>query len=318
MKTILVTGVLGFIFSNFIRKVVEEYPEYRFVGVDKAVRKYNLSNAFSYPGYNFYLGDIADHHFIDNLFEIEKPDIIIAGAAESFVDDSISDIMPFLHSNIVGTQVLVNAALKHGVEKFIQISTDEVFGQKLSLNEPPWTEEDPMLPRNPYACTKASSELIVKTAHYTHGLQYSITRSANVFGPRQKKENLIPHILHSLIKNEPIKIHGNGLNFRQWGFVENKIEAIMTVLKKGEINETYNIGSQTFLSNLEMVQYIAKMLNKEPKIEFIKDRKAHDFGYNVSTKKLRALGWAPQYSFDEGMKLTIEWYINDIRNNSNT
>lgn len=310
-KKILVSGSLGFIFSNFVRQVVDQYPEYIFVGIDKAVKEYNLDNSFTHPNYTFYFADIADEHILDRIFKIEKPDYIINGCAESHVDNSISDIMPFLHSNIIGTQTLINMALKYNVEKFLHISTDEVLGQKLNIDDEPWTEESPILSRNPYACTKASAELIVKAAHYTHNLQFLISRGCNVFGPRQKKENLIPHILNSLIENKQINIHGNGLNFRQYIFVNDKIDGIMKIIKNGKINEIYNISDDNYFTNLDMVHYLSKQLNKDPKINFIEDRKAHDFGYKVSNSKLKSLGWSPKNNFDNAMKQTINWYINN-------
>jgi dTDP-glucose 4,6-dehydratase len=266
-KTILLTGVLGFIGSNFVRQVVAKYPEYKFVGVDNSVREYSLSHMFSHPNYTFYLADIADKHIMNNIFLIEKPNFVINLAAESFVDHSIDNINPFIHSNILGVQVVVDMCLKHNVERLIHISTDEVLGQKLSINEEPWTEDAPLLARNPYACTKASSELIIRAAHYTHGLQFNMTRSCNVFGPRQKKENLIPMIFNSLINNKPITIHGTGKNFRQYVYVDDKINAVMQILKNGKVNEIYNIGDNNYLTNLEMVNVISKVVNKDPIIK---------------------------------------------------
>lgn len=309
MKTILCTGTLGFIFNNFIRQTVDVYPEYRFVGIDSAMEKYRLKNIFEHKNYKFYLGDIADSHFIDNVFCIEKPDIIINGAASSFVDDSIKDILPFIHSNIYGTQIMINASLKYDVEKFIHISTDEIYGQKKSINDIPWIEEDPILASNPYSCSKGSSELIVRAAHHTHNLQFNMTRSSNVFGPYQKYNNLIPHIINSLINNSPIHIHGNGKNFRQWIYVDDKVNAIMQIIKTGKINEIYNIGDENYLTNLEMVYYISKIMNKEPNIQFIEDRKAHDFGYSVSVSKLKSIGWKPTSFFNENIIKTIDWYM---------
>lgn len=308
MKTILVSGTLGFIGSNFIRKVVKEYPEYRFVGLDKAVKDYNLNNLFEHPNYKFYFGDIADEHLLNNIFIVEKPDIVVGMAAESFVDDSISNIMPFLRSNIIGTQVLINMCLKHKCEKYVHVSTDEVMGQKLSKNDKGWTEEEPIKPRNPYACSKAAAELIVLSAHYTHGLQYNITRSCNVFGPRQKKQNLIPHIITSLWNKKEIHIHGNGINFRQYCYVDDKINAIMKIINNGKANEIYHIGDNNLLTNLEMVEYIAKLMKVTPKIKFIEDRKAHDFGYIVDFSKLKNIGWGHQGYFEDDIKATIVWY----------
>jgi len=308
MQKVIITGTLGFIGSNFIRKVVPKYSEYQFIGIDNAVKTYNLDNSFNDPNFKFYLADISDIHIMNNIFSIEKPNIVIGMAAESFVDNSITNIAPFLHTNVIGTQVLIDMCLKYKA-KLIHISTDEVYGQKLSVNDPAWIENDPILPRNPYSCSKGASELIVNAAHYTHGLQFNMTRSCNVFGPRQKRENLIPHIINSLIHNTEIKIHGTGNNFRQWVFVDDKIDAIMNILKNGKSNETYNIGTNSFYTNLEMVNYIAKLMNKDPKITFITDRKSHDMGYSVSADKLKTLGWKPQVSFNEGMKRTINWYL---------
>lgn len=309
MNTVIVTGVCGFIFSNFIRHVTVHFPEYRWIGVDKLVNDHNVHNMFDSPSYKFYLADISDQHSMDRIFEIEKPSIVIGAAAESFVDNSITDIMPFLQSNVIGTQVLINSCLKHNVEKYIHISTDEVYGQQLSRDEKAWTEKAPMNPRNPYAASKAAAELIVKTAHETHGLQYQMTRSCNVFGPRQKLDNLIPMIIQNMLSDRPITIHGNGSNFRQYVFVQDKINAIMRILKIGALNTTYNIGDYNYFTNLDMVDQVAAVLNKKDfKIEFIPDRKAHDFGYAVSNAKLQYLGWQPQTKFLEGLAETVRFY----------
>jgi dTDP-glucose 4,6-dehydratase len=309
MKKVLVTGSLGFIFSNFIRRVLDEYPEYKFVGLDKAVHEYNLDNQFSHSNYNFYYADIGDIHLLDRIFKIEKPNIVIGSAAESHVDTSLINIFPFLTSNIIGTQNVINMCLKYNIEKYIHISTDECYGQQLNKDAVPWTEDKLLNPRNPYSASKACAEHIVMAAHNAHNLQFQITRACNVFGPRQKKENLVPHIIHSLINNQPIHIHGDGQNFRQYIYVEDKTFAIMKILQNGKINEVYNIGDDNYFTNLEMVYCLAKLLNKEPKINFIADRKAHDFGYSVSTEKLKAIGWTPKYKFDYAMKKTADWYI---------
>lgn len=311
-KVIAVTGVCGFIFSNFIRQVVDKYPEYYFIGIDKIAKEYNIDNIFEHPNYKFYLADISDTNIINNIFVIEKPDIVINGCASSFVDFAISDIAPFINDNIVGLQTLINNSLKYKVEKFIHISTDEIMGQKLSKDDPPWTEEAPLLARNPYSCTKASGELIVMASHYTHGLQFNLTRACNVFGPRQKKENLIPHIIYSLIHNLPIHIHGDGKNFRQYCFVDDKVNAIMKIIKCGKVNEIYNIGDDNIFTNLEIVNYIAKIMNKNPIITFIENRKSHDFGYKISSEKLKSINWQPKYNFNDAMKITIDWYLANI------
>lgn len=306
MSTILVTGTLGFIFSNFIRHVVK-LPEHRWIGIDKAARAYNMDNWLDDDRLQFYLADIADAHTIDRIFERERPDIVIGGAAESFVDDSITDIMPFLRSNIIGTQTLVGACLKYGA-RYIHISTDEVYGQQLAKDAIGWTESVPMSPRNPYAASKACAEHVVLAAHETHGLQYQITRGCNVYGPRQKKENLIPRVIHSLLHNEPIPIHGTGLNFRQYIHVDDVIGAIMCIMSRGLMNTTYNIGGDTLLTNLQVVDEAAEVLEAMPHVQYIEDRKAHDFGYKVSSNRLRELGWVPKVKFTDGLASTIDWY----------
>ena len=311
---ILVTGSLGFIFSNFVRMWGGEKHSLSLVGLDKAVYDYNLNNAHSASNYTFYLADLGDSHILEKVFSLEKPDIVIGGAAESFVDNSITDIMPFLHTNVIGTQNLVNACLKHGVKKYVHISTDEVYGQQLTRDCIPWNEASRLAPRNPYACSKAAADLIVMGAHETHGLQYNITRSCNVFGARQKRENLIPHIIHGLLEDKPIRIHGTGNNFRQYIWVNDVCRAIMKVALDGIPNRVYNIGDDNYYSNLEMVELIAKLMGKQPNVEFIQDRKAHDFGYKVEWSLLRSLGWKPLswsgLNFESKLGQTIEFYAN--------
>jgi dTDP-glucose 4,6-dehydratase len=303
---VLVTGTLGFIFSNFIRQVVDR-PGYRWIGVDKAVRPHALKNTFEHPHYKFYLADIADAHAMDTLFGMEKPEVVVGGAAESFVDDSITDVMPFLHSNVVGTQTLVNACLRHGA-RYIHVSTDEVYGQQASKDAIGWVENVPMAPRNPYAASKACAEHIVTAAHETHGLQYQMTRSCNVYGPRQKKENLVPHTITSLRRHEPVRVHGTGLNFRQYLYVDDAVDALLHVLERGAAGAVYNVGSDHLLTNLEMVSRVAEMLGTEAHVEYIADRKGHDFGYKVSSNRLRELGWAPKVAFQDGLARTLEFY----------
>ena len=305
---IMLTGTLGFIGSNMIRRVVETHPQHTWIGVDKAVKDYNLDNRFEHDKFHSYLADICDSHIIDRIFDIERPDIVIGMAAESFVDNSITNVLPFLDTNVLGTQTLIDACLKHKVEKYIHISTDEVYGQVKNINDKPWTEDSPLLPRNPYSCSKAAAELVVTASHLTHGLQWQMTRCCNVFGPRQKRENLVPHIIHSLMNNAPIRIHGNGLNFRQYIRVNDKIDAIMKIIEHGEINSVYNIGDDNYFTNLEMVEQISSIMKKDPNITFIEDRKAHDMGYSVDSSKLRNLGWFPKYTFKHNLQDTISWY----------
>lgn len=311
MKKILVTGSCGFIFSNFMNKVIKEFSNYKFVSVDKVLASYNIRNIPR--DHRFYMGDVADIQFMDNVFCIEKPDIVIHGAAESFVDDAIRSASPFVHSNIVGTQVMVDLAVKYGVERFVYISTDEVYGQ-LQAGEPSWTEESYTKPRNPYSATKLAGELIVHAASQTHGLQYNITRCCNNYGPNQPPRNLVPKIITSIINKTPIPIHGTGKQFREWLYVEDNCSAIMTILENAPTNEVYNIGSGIEQRNLDMVQRIGSILNvKEPlsNVNFIKDRAGHDFRYSVNCTKIKKLGWKPQYSFDHGLQQSVYWYVNN-------
>lgn len=308
MKTLLVTGVCGFIFSNFIRKAyIEKWP-YRIVGVDKVVQPHNLKNINLDLNPCFYMGDIADKHFMENVFRIQEPDYVINGAAESFVDHSIASAIPFVHSNILGTQVMVDLSVKYGVEKFIQISTDEVYGQLKSKEDSPWTEEMCIAPRNPYSATKGAAELLVKAAIETHKLPAMITRCSNNYGGRQPVRNLIPVIIDSLMNDREIPIHGSGENLREWIFVEDHNAAVMTVLEKGTLGETYNIGSGIEKTNIEVVDEISRLMKTTAIVKHVEDRKGHDFRYSVDCSKIKKLGWSPKVSFDEGIQKTINWY----------
>ncbi len=309
MKKILITGSLGFIGSNFIRQVIDQYPEYQWVGIDKAIYDYCLLNTFEHPNYKFYLADIANEHIIDRIFSIEKPNIIINFAAESFVCSSIENANPFIYSNIMGTQTLINASVKYEVEKFFQISTDEVYGSHTSKNDPPWTELSLTRPRNPYSSSKMGAENILYAANQTHGLQFNITRCCNVYGPRQPtNRNLIPKAIKQTINNQMMPIYGDGSHMREYIYVDDKINAIMTILHKGKINQIYNIGSDIEFSNTEIVSLIAEKLNKEPKINYTTNRKAHDFRYFLNCDKLKELGWKTENNFDINIQKTIQWY----------
>jgi dTDP-glucose 4,6-dehydratase len=311
MKKILVTGSCGFIFSNFMRKVMRDKLPYTFVSVDKVIAPYNRYNVELNRDHNFYMGDIADELFMDNVFSIEKPDIIIHGAAESFVDDSIRGAGPFIHSNVAGTQVMVDMSLKHEITRFVYVSTDEVYGQLKTTDDPSWTEETPINPRNPYSASKAAGELIVKAAHETHGLNYNITRCSNTYGGSQPPRNLVPKIISCLLKNQSIPIHGSGKQFREWIFVEDHCSAIMKIIEESPSNEIYNIGTGVELTNLEMVNRIAQVLGKDPQIKFVKDRPGHDFRYSINCSKIQKLGWKPVFSFDDGMKKCVQWYLDN-------
>lgn len=309
---ILITGTLGFIGSNFIRKVVNEYPEFTWIGVDKAVYDYCLQNQFNHSNYKFYLADIANEHFMDRVFQIEKPNIVINMAAESFVCSSIENPNPFIYSNVMGTQTLINMSIKYGIEKFLQISTDEVYGSHSSKEDASWTENSLSKPRNPYAASKFASENILFAASQTHKLIFNITRCCNVFGPRQPtNRNLVPKTIHKGLINEKMPIYGDGSHIREYIYVEDKINAIMKVLKFGESNQIYNIGSGNEFSNLQIVKKISNMLDKKIDIDFTTDRKGHDFRYSVDCSKINKLGWEPQFTFEDGLKKCVQWYVDN-------
>jgi len=238
MKKILITGTGGFIFSNFIRKAIFEKQPYHFISVDKVTKTSVLNNIYQNKHHTFYFGDVSDTHFINVLFEYERPDIVIHGAAESSVDASLADPNIFIQSNVMGTQVITNACVKWGVERLIYISTDEVYGQLKSESESSWTEESPLNPRNPYSASKAAGELIVRAASESYGLKYNITRSSNNYGPRQTCDKLIPKTIKSIVNNSPIEIYGAGLQIRDWTYVLDNCSALFSIINNGKEIET--------------------------------------------------------------------------------
>ena len=305
---ILVTGSAGFIFSYFVRHVLRTTKEYNLVSVDKVTRDKGLKTIYINPSHNFYLADVADHHIINRIFEKERPDYVVHGAAESHVDDSIAGAVPFIHSNVMGTQVITDACVKYGVKKLVYISTDEVYGQ-LAATDKPWKEDSNLNPRNPYSASKLSGELIVKAAGQTHGLNYNITRSCNNFGPRQSTKNLVPKIIKNIINKEDVPIYGQGSQIREWIHVEDNCEAILKILKAAPSNETYNISTGYEFSNLEMFNEICNIMEDGHQlIKFVKDREGHDFRYAIDSSKLRELGWTPSFRFKEALKQVIFWY----------
>lgn len=305
-QKVLITGSVGFIASNFIRRALYLKSPYSFVSIDKIQKPANI---YINKSHQFYIGDISNSHFINTVFEIERPNIVINFAAETHVDNSIKDNHPFIISNILGTQVIIDACVKYQTERLIQISTDEIYGHLESENEPGWTEESSANPRNPYAASKLSAELLVKAAHHTHGLQYNITRSCNNYGPRQTPDKLIPKIIKHILNNKKMPIYGQGLQIRDWMFVYDKCSAILKILESAKPNETYNISAGQELSNIEIFQRICNIMNRgHSQIEFIDDRKGHDFRYSVDSSKLKSLGWNPEYKLNDGLVETINWY----------
>lgn len=311
-KTILVTGSAGFIGSNFVRKAIFNKTNYNIVSVDVCKGLNSIHNVYANKGHKFHIGDITDKHFIDTIFKIERPDICLNFAAESFVDSAISDACPFINSNVLGTQILIDASLKYNLERFIQVSTDEVYGHLTDDTSPGWVEDAFPNPRNPYSASKYASELLIKAAHQTHGLNYNITRSCNNFGPRQQARNFIPKVIKSVLNNTKMPIFGQGKQIREWVHVEDNCNAILTILEKGELNQVYNISSGFEFSNLEVFHEICNVFEKGyDLIEFVKDRPGHDFRYSCNSSKLRSLGWEPKVKFKQGLNQTCHWYQNN-------
>ncbi|MDY7031684.1 MAG: dTDP-glucose 4,6-dehydratase [Thermodesulfobacteriota bacterium] len=307
---ILVTGGAGFIGSNFIRYMLQTHPLYEIINLDKLTYSGNLENLTDVScqdRYRFVKGDICDVQLIDG-FAKDRVDVIVNFAAESHVDRSIMDSGIFISTNVLGTHTLLEAAYRQGVKKFIQVSTDEVYG---SLGPDGYfTEKTPLAPKSPYSASKASADLLVKAFHHTHGLPTIITRCSNNYGPYQFPEKLIPLFVTNALADIPLPLYGDGLNVRDWLYVEDHCSAIDLVVEKGREGEVYNIGGNCEKTNLEITRTILRFLGKpEGLIKYVKDRLGHDRRYAInSTKIQRELGWSPRVGFEEGIEKTIKWY----------
>lgn len=310
---LLVTGGAGFIGSNFIRHILSQYPNYKIINLDKltyAGNIDNLSDIEKNKNYTFVKGDIADKELVEQILS-EKPDAIINFAAETHVDRSIYNPEGFVRTNIVGTGVLMDAAMKYEIPKFIQISTDEVYG---SLEEKgTFTEESNLAPNSPYSASKAAADLLCRSYFKTFNFPVIITRSCNNFGPYQFPEKLLPLFISNCLSNKELPLYGDGLNVRDWIYVEDNCRAVDLILHKGRIGEIYNISSNNEMTNLEMTKLILKKLKKpESLIKFVKDRPGHDRRYALDSNKLRKkLNWKPKYSFEQGISKTVDWYLNN-------
>jgi dTDP-glucose 4,6-dehydratase len=307
---LLVTGGAGFIGSNFIRYILNKYPDYEIVNLDLLTYAGNLENlkdVESNKNYKFVKGDIADKELVNDL--VKDVDAIVNFAAESHVDRSILDSSDFIRTNIVGTHKLLEAAKMNGLKRFHHISTDEVFGH-LGPDDPAFSENTPYAPRSPYSASKAASDHLVRAYFHTFGLPITISNCSNNYGPFHFPEKLIPLAITNLIEGKKIPVYGDGLQVRDWLFVEDHCEAINLILQKGKIGETYCIGGNSEKTNMEIVKKILELLNKgEEMIEYVKDRPGHDRRYAIDFSKIKQeLGWQPQTSFEEGMKQTVDWY----------
>ena len=314
---VLVTGGAGFIATNFMYYMVNKYPEYDFVNLDAltyAGNYNNIKNLEGKPNYKFVKGDITDREFIDKLFEEEKFDWVVNFAAESHVDNSIKNPGIFLTTNILGTQVLMDASRKYGVKRYHQVSTDEVYGD-LPLDRPDllFTEETPIHTSSPYSSSKAGADLLVGAYYRTYGLPITISRCSNNYGPYQFPEKLIPVVISKALNDEPIPVYGKGENVRDWIHVIDHNIGIDLILHKGKVGEVYNLGGHSERTNLDVVKTILKQLGKpESLITYVTDRPGHDLRYAIdSTKAEKELGWDRTYTFEKGIEETVNWYINN-------
>lgn len=328
MKTALVTGGAGFIGSNFVRYMLNKYPDYKIINVDLLTYAGNLENLKDVENnhnYKFIKADIRDRNKIDEIFSEYKIDYVINFAAESHVDRSIVEPEVFLTTNVIGTQVMLDIAKKHwnlepdnkycfeyreGV-KFLQVSTDEVYGSLGATGR--FTETMPLMPNSPYSASKASADLIARAYHKTYGMPVNITRCSNNYGPYQFPEKLIPLMINNCLNNREMPVYGDGMQIRDWIHVLDHCSAIDAVLHEGIVGEVYNIGGNNEKTNLEIVKLIINTLGKsESLIKFVKDRPGHDRRYAVDNTKISIqLGWEPKYPFEEGIRETITWYIHN-------
>ena len=313
----IVTGGAGFIGSNFVQYEVKNHPEDEIINLDLLTYAGNLESVKpveNAPNYRFVRGDIADREFIFRLFEEEKPDVIVNFAAESHVDRSITDPEIFVRTNVVGTTTLLDACRKYGIKRYHQVSTDEVYGD-LPLDRPDlfFTEEPPLHTSSPYSSAKASADLFVMAYHRTYGLPVTISRCSNNYGPYHFPEKLIPLVISRALNDEEIPVYGKGENVRDWLYVTDHCSAIDLVVRKGREGEVYNIGGHNERTNLDVVKTILKALNKpESLIKYVTDRPGHDLRYAMDPTKIETeLGWKPEYTFDTGIPVTIQWYLDN-------
>jgi dTDP-glucose 4,6-dehydratase len=314
---ILVTGGAGFIGGNFVQYMVSTYPEDEIINLDALTYAGNLETLKSVedkPNYKFYKGDIADREFVFDLFEKERPDVVVNFAAESHVDRSIEDPEIFVKTNVLGTTTLLDASKEYGVKRYHQVSTDEVYGD-LPLDRPDlfFTEETPLHTSSPYSSSKAAADLFVQAYHRTYGLPTTISRCSNNYGPYHFPEKLIPLMISRALADESLPVYGTGENVRDWLHVLDHCKAIDLIIRKGKPGEVYNVGGHNERTNLEVVQTILKALNKpESLITYVQDRKGHDLRYAIDPHKLETeLGWEPEYNFDTGIAQTIQWYLDN-------
>ena len=312
---LLVTGGAGFIGSNFIFHMLDKYSDYEIICVDCLTYAGNLSTLapiLDHSNFQFAKINITDRLAIYQLFEEEHPDIVVNFAAESHVDRSIENPQVFLDTNIIGTSVLLDACRKYGVQRYHQVSTDEVYGD-LPLDQPElfFTEETPIHTSSPYSSSKAAADLLVQAYHRTYGLPVSISRCSNNYGPYHFPEKLIPLMIANALADKPLPVYGEGLNVRDWLYVEDHCKAIDRIIHDGRVGEVYNVGGHNEMRNIDIVKMICKALDKpESLITYVTDRKGHDMRYAIDPTKIHEeLGWLPETKFEDGIQKTIQWYL---------
>jgi dTDP-glucose 4,6-dehydratase len=303
--TVLVTGGAGFIGSSFVRLLLEEGESVITLdALTYAGSRANLDGVLDHPRHEFVEGDIRDRSLVADL--LGRADSVVNVAAESHVDRSIDSAEPFVTTNVQGTQTLLDAARETETDRFVQISTDEVYGE---IRDGKFTEDDPLAPRNPYAATKASADLLALSYHTTYDVPVVVTRSSNNFGPRQHGEKLIPKLIARAARGESLPIYGDGSNVREWTYVRDNCRAIRTVLDEGVSGEIYNVGSGHERTNLDVARAVLDIVDaSEDLIEFVEDRPGHDQRYALDASKIRGLGWDPEWSFEDGLERTVEYY----------
>jgi dTDP-glucose 4,6-dehydratase len=312
--TCIVTGGAGFIGSNFLHMLVEMRPDWRIVNFDALTYAGNLENLESLagrPGYAFVHGDITRPEDVERAFAAakgSKPTLLVHFAAESHVDRSIQSGLPFVTTNVAGTQVLLDAARRHGTQRFLHVSTDEVYGSLGATGA--FREDTPLAPNSPYSASKAGSDMLVRAANHTHGMDCVITRCSNNYGPFQFPEKFLPLMIANAQEDKPIPVYGDGQQVRDWLYVRDHCEALLAALEKGKSGEVYNIGGNNELKNLELVKKVLGALGKpESLITYVKDRPGHDRRYAIDAGKIKKeLGWAPRFTLDHALPLTIRWY----------
>ncbi|MBA4251322.1 MAG: dTDP-glucose 4,6-dehydratase [Chlorobiaceae bacterium] len=312
MKNILITGGAGFIGSNFINQILTNRDDWQIINLDKLTYAGNLENlkeSDKKSNYTFVKGDINNFELVEYLFQKYKFDYVINFAAESHVDRSILGSAIFYQTNVMGTNVLLEVAKKYGIEKFLQVSTDEVYGSLGTTGL--FTESTPISPNSPYSASKASADMMALSFYHTFGMPILVTRCSNNYGPFQFPEKLIPLMIINSLNDKKLPVYGDGLNVRDWIYVDDHNRAIELVLEKGKFGEVYNIGASSEMPNIEIIKMILKLLNKsEELIQYVKDRPGHDRRYAIDSSKIsNEIGWAPLNSFENAIAMTVEWYL---------